>query len=358
MNIFTAVMLLFALAGLADKMFGSRIGLSDSFDKGLLTMGTMSAAIIGVSCVGVEFINLHIDSIQHVLALMPFDPSIMGGMILAADMGGYAISNQLTSNVTMVVFNGVILSSLFGQFVTFQLPVFKAASDRETLPVIIKGFIIGILAVPVGLIISGILLGMSISSIFIQLIPILIICILLAAGFIKFPSKTLQGFNVFIFITQFFVYLTFLITIIGIFVPELGYADIESVREISVIVLKSTIIISGSMVISDIILRFFRAKLQLLASKLGTNEISVVAMLLNCTTSLAILPLLSKMDNKGRMMNAAFSVSGSYFLGGQLGFVSSVASPSDVTVYIIAKTLCGFLSMILVHFFYDKLSSL
>ena len=50
-------------------------------------------------------------------------------------------------------------------------------------------------------------------------------------------------------------------------------------------------------------------------------------MIMNFATSLAILPLISKMDKKGRMLNAAFSVSGAYMLGGQLGFVSSVSEP-------------------------------
>ena len=198
---------------------------------------------------------------------------------------------------------------------------------------------------------------MAVTDILIQLIPILIICLLLAAGLIMKPQKTLKGFNVFVFITQFFVYLTFLITIMGVFIPQWSYVDVESVHEIALIVLKSTIIVCGSIVMSELVLRFFRGRLQKIASRLGINEVSMIAILLNCATSLAILPLLPKMDKKGMMMNAAFSVSGPYFLGGQLGFVSSVVPSSDVTVYFIAKIICGFSSMLLVYIFYDKLSS-
>ena len=357
MNIFTAVMLIFSVTGLIDKMFGSKMGLSQSFDKGLLTMGTMSAALTSMSCVGVEFIQAHSGDIISAISVFPFDPSVLGGMLLASDMGGYAISSQLTMDGSMIVFNGIILSSLFGQFVTFQLPVFKASSGDDGMSVVLKGFIIGILVIPVVLFISGILLRMAVTDILIQLIPILIICLLLAAGLIMKPQKTLKGFNVFVFITQFFVYLTFLITIMGVFIPQWSYVDVESVHEIALIVLKSTIIVCGSIVMSELVLRFFRGRLQKIASRLGINEVSMIAILLNCATSLAILPLLPKMDKKGMMMNAAFSVSGPYFLGGQLGFVSSVVPSSDVTVYFIAKIICGFSSMLLVYIFYDKLSS-
>lgn len=356
MNIFTAVMLVFAFIGLIDKMFGSKTRLSSSFDKGLLTMGTMTVSIIGVSCVGVAFISNHSDFILSYLSKMPFDPSVLGGMLLAADMGGFAISSQLTSDVQMLVLNGVVLSSLFGQFVTFQLPVITSATEKENLPGLLKGFMIGIIVIPVGLMVSGFLLHLRFLTIIRQMVPILVLCVILILGLMKAPKQALSIFQIVVNLTQFLVCALFLLTILGIFIPDLAYADMDSVQEISVIVLKSTIIICGSMVLCESILKFFRAKLQKLALKLGTNEISIVAMLLNCATSLAILPLLGKMDDKGRMLNAAFSVSGAYFLGGQLGFVSSVASPSTVTVYLAAKVLCGFASMALVHVLYDRLN--
>ena len=77
-------------------------------------------------------------------------------------------------------------------------------------------------------------------------------------------------------------------------------------------------------------------------------------MLLNCATSLAILPLVSRMDEKGKMLNAAFSVSGTYVLGGQLGFVSSVSDGATVTVFVITKVLCGVLSIIIMDIAYRR----
>ncbi len=55
------------------------------------------------------------------------------------------------------------------------------------------------------------------------------------------------------------------------------------------------------------------------------------------------------------MLNAAFSVSGAYMLGGQLGFVSSVSEPYTVTVYIVSKLVCGILSLAIMYKLYDRL---
>ena len=42
MNVFTAIMLIFAAVGLFDKITGGRLVLSKSFDDGLGTIGSMA----------------------------------------------------------------------------------------------------------------------------------------------------------------------------------------------------------------------------------------------------------------------------------------------------------------------------
>ena len=113
--------------------------------------------------------------------------------------------------------------------------------------------------------------------------------------------------------------------------------------------IKSAIIISGSLVMSELILKLFRKKIQRFAVKLGTNEISVVCMLMNCATSLAILPLFDRMDEKGRRLNSAFSISGAYVIGGSMAFVSAVSSGYVVLIFLVCKFVSGILSMYIMN---------
>ena len=62
------------------------------------------------------------------------------------------------------------------------------------------------------------------------------------------------------------------------------------------------------------------------------------------------------MDDKGKLMNGAFSVSGAYFMGGQMGFVSSVADGYTVAVMVIAKVICGGLGVLLAYKLYGRFS--
>ena len=53
-------------------------------------------------------------------------------------------------------------------------------------------------------------------------------------------------------------------------------------------------------------------------------------------------------------MNAAFSVSGAYVLGGQLGFISSVVDGNGVIIYMISKIIAGLLAIVFVLIFYRE----
>ena len=61
-----------------------------------------------------------------------------------------------------------------------------------------------------------------------------------------------------------------------------------------------------------------------------------------------MLPLLSKMNKKGKILNAAFSLSGAFVFGGQLGFIASVNSTS-VTWFVVVKLLAGILGLVIAN---------
>ena len=51
MNIFIGILLIFALLGLFDKLFGGKLGLAAEFDSGLESMASLALSIVGVYCI-------------------------------------------------------------------------------------------------------------------------------------------------------------------------------------------------------------------------------------------------------------------------------------------------------------------
>ena len=51
-EILIAVMAAFAVAGAIDRIFGNRWGLGKEFEAGILAMGSLALAMVGIVCLG------------------------------------------------------------------------------------------------------------------------------------------------------------------------------------------------------------------------------------------------------------------------------------------------------------------
>ena len=77
----------------------------------------------------------------------------------------------------------------------------------------------------------------------------------------------------------------------------------------------------------------------------------VLGLLTSLVSSVSMLPLYPRMDARGRMINAAFTVSGAFVLGGQMAFAAGVADGRAVAAYFATKLAGGLLALILVFCF-------
>ena len=342
-------MLVFASVGFIDKAIGGKWGLAGQFEAGLHTMGVMVIPIVSICTVGTEFIRRHIDQVSALSDHLFFDPSMIIGAILAPDMGGYFISREIAATPELLVLSGVVLGTLLGQAITFQLPVFMASIDKQDYPFMFRGFIVGIIMIPIGLIVAEFMLRMPIGLFMRQFLPILVICLILAACLWKVPEGTTRFFNGLALVVNWLFYVMFAVAVIGLFIPKLAYASLESVEEAVIIVFKSAIIIAGSLVMSELILKFFRRQINAVADKMGINDTAAVSLLMTCATSLAVMPLFGRMDDKGKEVVAAFSLSGSFVLGGSLAFVSNVTDGYTVLIFVVTKFVCAIVSAFVIH---------
>ena len=344
MNIFIAIMLVFAAVGFIDKAAGGKWKLDVQFDAGLHTMGAMVIPIVSICTVGTEFIRRHTEQVMALSDHLFFDPSMLIGAVLAPDMGGYFISREIAASPQLLVLSGVVLGTLLGQAITFQMPVFMASIERQDYPFLFRGFIVGIIMVPAGLLTAQLMLRMPAGLFLRQFLPILVICAVLALCLWKIPEGTTKFFAGFAKVVNWLFYLMFAVAVIGVFIPKLAYASLDSVEEAVLIVFKSAIIISGSLVMSELILKFFRKQIDRFAERAGINDTAAVSLLMTCATSLAVMPLFGRMDDKGKEVVAAFSLSGSFVIGGSLAFVSNVTDGYTVLIFVVTKLVCGILS--------------
>ena len=245
MNIFIAVMLSFAALGLLDEILGGKLDLAGDFEKGVATMGSLTMSTVGLYVIGVSFIQSHAAAIAAAAEHMPFDPSVLVSCLLAPDMGALPISLEIASGERTAAFSGAMIAGGLGATVGFQLPVFLASVKKEEIPDLMLGFIFGILPLPAGLLAGGLMIGMPLPAILVNMLPVIIVCAVLILAFFAAPRATQRVMIILGTIIRIFSYLFSGLAMASVFLPELIPLDQALVREILVMVLRMMCIASG-----------------------------------------------------------------------------------------------------------------
>lgn len=338
MNIFIAIMLVFAAAGLLDEILGGKLGLMPNFEKGLATMGGLAMSTVGFFAIGVTYVQTHAEAIAEAAKHMPFDPALIPSCLLAPDMA---------ATPALAAFTGAMVAGSLGMTVGYQLPVFLAAVRKDEIGELMRGFIFGLIAIPSGLAVGGLMLGLPVRQLFFNMILVLVLCVVLIAAFVLVPELTMK---IMIFIgnaIRIFSFFLFGVAVFGIFMPKYAVVENALIEEMLFMVLRMVIAACGGLVLSQVALKRLQKPIQRIGAILGINEEAVVGLFLSFIQSLAMLPLFSKMDKRGKVLNAAFSVAGAYVVGGQMTLVASLIPGNWVTAYMISKVLSGGLAVAL-----------
>ena len=337
MNPIIFILLCFAALGLFDKMFKNRIGLATSFDRGIITMGDFMMSVGGFYCIAIAFLNGH--------ATLFKNKEMIISSLLAPDLGGYSIIESMTHADNILIFCGVLLTSTLGCLISFQLPIFLNELDKDDLNHYLKGVVYGILGLLPILIVSGFLL--KIDHFILSFLPVIFICaILIGLFFISFKTLIVV-LTLFSKLVQIVGYIFFFLVCLTFFF-NMNFTNATLINEALRIVFQMSIIVCGSLVFCEIILRKFSTQIERVGQILNIDKYSVMGIILSFGTSIAMLPLFSKMNRKGKILNAAFSLSGAFVFGGQLGFIASV-NPASVTWFVVVKLLAGILGLVIAN---------
>lgn len=338
-QIITYVMLFFALIGAVDRCLGCKFGPGKTFEQGFETMGPLALAMIGINTV-VPLISKYVSPL-----LTPFcqaigvDPSFIAGIFLCNDCGGWPLALALGQDELVAKFMGSIVGSIMGCTLIFTIPFAFSAAPKDKRPEIAKGLIIGLISVPVGCFAGGLIMGINILTLFINILPLIILAGLFIVGLKFFEAITVKIITVFGYI------LTALITVslaaamvvkqLNLDVPDLAPFD-ECVNIIGGI----AIVLAGAFTMLFFVKKFFGKSLTKLGEKIGINQTSVIGMITCLVSSIPIFGMMKDMDKKGVVLNTAFTVAASFALGDHMAYTAST-DPSIVLPLVLGKIIGG-----------------
>lgn len=333
-------MVLFMVLGAIDRMIGNRFGLGQEFENGIIAAGALALSMWGIICFAPVLADLLRPVVVPVFRLFGADPGMFPGCILACDMGGGALAMELAKDPQIGLFGGTIVGSMLGATIVFTIPMALGVVRAKDRPFLAKGILAGIITIPVGAFVGGLVAGLGVMTVVKNLIPIVIFALLIALGLWKAEKVMIKGFGIFGHIVLIIITLGLACAIIqeltGITViPGLaplsdGYSTVGSIA----------IILAGAFPLIAVITKLLKKPLMKLGKLLGMNEVAAAGLVASLANSIPMFAMVKDMDDRGKVINLAFSVSAAFVFGDHLGFTAGFA-PDMVTAVILAKLTAG-----------------
>lgn len=330
------------LGGL-DYILKNKFGLGEEFENGLKTLGPLALAMVGIISLAPVIGNMLKPIATPLLSLFGADPSMVAS-ILALDMGGYPIAKALALTPSAAAFSGLIVASMLGATIVFSIPVALNIISKKDEIFFIKGLLAGIITIPIGAFIGGLSAQFPLREVFLNSIPVFCISLFLIMALVWFPRKTMW------FVAQFGKLIVIVITV-GLITASIealtGFAIIPGMAPITEglkIVGIIAIVLMGIFPLLKLARIAFKKQFHYLGSLLGINETSVVGMLASLANNIPMFHMMQEMDDKGKILNTAFMVSGAFLLGDHLGFVASI-DKSMIGPVLLAKLTAALLAI-------------
>lgn len=340
------LMAIFMALGALDRIFGSRLGLGKQFEEGIFAIGALALSMLGILSLAPVLAKLLRPVLVPIYGFLGADPAMFAGTILANDMGGAPLAFALARSTQAAQFGGLIVGAMLGATVVFTIPVALGIIQPDDRPALAKGVLAGVVTIPVGAFVGGLVAGFPILMILRNLVPIVLFAVLIALGLWKFERAMIKGFigfgkGVLAVITvglaaAVFAHLTGITVIPGMAPLTDG---VEVVAGIG-------FVLAGAFPLVFVLTKVLKKPLLKLGGLLGMNEIAAAGMVASLANSIPMFGMLKDMDARGKILNVAFAVSAAFVFGDHLGFTAGFDKTMLVPV-IVAK-LTGGIAAVLV----------
>lgn len=347
------IMVFFMALGALDKMLGDKFGLGAKFEEGIMSMGSLAMSMVGIIVLAPILAKILSPLIVPLYRALGADPSMFATSLIAIDMGGFQLAQQMAINTQAGLFAGVILGSMMGPTVVFSIPVALGIIDKKDHRFLATGVLSGIITIPIGCFVGGLMMGMSLMSVLMNLIPIILFAVLIAMGLWFKPEAMIKGFSVF----------GQAIVIIGTFGLALG--AVQSMTGVKIIsglgnvkgaiqtVGSIAMTLAGAFTLVFVITKVFKKPLLKLGKLLGMNETAAAGLIATLANNIPMFEMMKDMDDRGKIINVAFAVSAAFVFGDHLGFVAGVAKQM-IFPMIISKLVAGITAIAVAMFMADR----
>ena len=179
-----------------------------------------------------------------------------------------------------------------------------------------------------------------------NLVPIIIFAAAIAAGLKLAPDKMIKGFKVF---GKFVVAVITFALVAAIVETLTGFVIIPGMAPLSEgfdIIGHIAIMLAGAFPMVCVVTKKLKRPLMKLGARFGMNDIAAAGVVASMANHIPMCGMMKDMNSRGKIINAAFVVSGTFIIGDDLAFTASV-NKEMILPMIVGKGTAGFAAIAL-----------
>lgn len=371
------IMMAFVLIGAVGAVRDDTKGIGKEFKEGIHSIGPIFLPVAGIMA-SVPYLSVFVEAITgRIFAAMGADASMAAGALVAGDMGGYQLAHATASTPDSFVM-ATATAFMSGSTIVFSIPVGLAMLERRYHQTMALGIMSGVLAIPVGVLITTSLLkvtsttvradidtgsasehvfGLGWGQIFTNLIPIVIFVVTLAV-LLRFATRFMtRAFLIFGKVLDSALKIVLALVVVEYFTGFLstlwaGWGfdpiiadEVDQFRALEVAGYIG-IMLAGAFPLVYVLREVLSGPLGKLGQRFGMSSEGVAGVLAGSANILALFRLIPTMPARDQVMVIAFSVCAAFTFGDHLAFMANF-QPNMVVPLVVGKLIGGLLAMAL-----------
>lgn len=348
------IIMVCAVIGVIGAIRNPNEGIGKEFMTAFDQMGTIFIPFAGMLASMPYIEKFVVFAFGGIFEKIGADVAIAGALIMAPDMGGYQITESLASSPETWVI-ALFVSYCTGPIISYSIPLGFSVLDKRDHKYFGLGIMAGVLSIPFAVMAMTLLLKFtdtpiretisntsasdfhllhSWGQIWINMLPIIVFCVILALLLRFFMSVMVKLFLIFGRALDIAIKIILVISIIeyftGIFssifsnwafAPIIADADdqFRALENAGYIAL----MLAGAYPMIYLIDKFFGKTLQKIGSKCGFTTTGSIGIFATCAEQLAMFGMVKKMIPEDKVKVVALSVCGSWILGAHISITAN-----------------------------------
>lgn len=360
-----------AIAGAIASVVRPESELGKEFVAGIDSLGPIFLPVAGIMA-SAPFLTAFVSNVfGPVYSAVGADPAMAATTFIAVDMGGYQLAEALAQTKESWIM-AMVTGYMAGATIVFTIPVALKMLVKKDRKYLALGVMSGLLAIPIGVLVASVViaftnpvireavstnaeatyqLALGFGTIAANLLPLVIICVVLALGLKFKPDAMIAGFTVFGRVLESVLKIVFVLVVVeyftGVFSTVFGgfgsdpiIADEEDVFRALEVSGAIAMMLCGAFPMVWLIKRFLAKPLGAVGRMFGLSSDATAGLLAASANVLAALSMIEDMRAKDKVIVISFAVCCAFLFGDHLSFTANF-QPSLIVPVLLGKLAGG-----------------